>query len=230
MLSHFIWTLAFIGGLATGAQAQEYPTRLIKIVQGFGPGGNVDIIARILAQQLQNALGQSIVVETKPGAAGTLAAESIARSNPDGYTLLVLPSAHPMHGGLAKNVRYNVVDDFTWISTASFYPFLICVRNDSRFKTLKQLIDAAHENLGMLKYGSSGPGTGLHTVVELIAHRTKSKFSHIPYRGEGQATTALRTGEVDFIAVTTGPISPRVKAGEFRALAVTSRTRWCAFR
>ena len=229
MLSQFILTLALVGGLAAGAQAQEYPTRLIKIVQGFGPGGNVDIIARILAQQLQNTLGQSIVVETKPGAAGSLAAESIARSNPDGYTLLVLPSAHPMHGGLAKNVRYNVVDDFTWISTASFYPFLICVRGDSRFKTLKQLIDAAHENPGMLKYGSSGPGTGLHTVVELIAHRTKSKFSHIPYRGEGQATTALLTGEVDFIAVTTGPISPRVKAGEFRALAVTSRARWHDF-
>jgi tripartite-type tricarboxylate transporter receptor subunit TctC len=216
-------------GLAASVQAQEYPSRLIKIVQGFGPGGNVDIIARILAQQMQKSLGQSIVVEAKPGAAGSLAAEAIARSDPDGYTLLVLPSAHPMHGGLAKNVKYNVVDDFTWISTATFYPFLICVRADSRFKTLQQLINEAHANPAGLKYASSGPGTGLHTIIELIAHRTESKFLHVPYRGEGQATTALLTGEVDFIGVTTGPISPRIRAGEFRALAVTSKTRWQDF-
>ena len=229
MVRKLVSALAFSVCLATGAQAQDYPTRLIKIVQGFGPGGNVDIIARILAHQLQKSLGQSIVVETKPGAAGSLAAESIARSDPDGYTLLVLPSAHPMHGGLAKTVKYNVVDDFTWISTASFYPFLICVRADSRFRTLQQLIDEAHSKPEGLKYASSGPGTGLHTVVELIAHRTKSKFLHVPYRGEGQATTALLTGEVDFIAVTTGPISPRIRAGEFRALAVTSKMRWQDF-
>lgn len=212
--------------IATRAQTQEYPTRLIRIVQGFAPGGNVDIIARLLAHQLHTNLGQPVVVEAKPGAAGSLAAESIARSDADGYTLLVLPSAHPMYGGLAKSVRYRVVDDFSWISTASFYPFLVCVRSDSRFRTLKQLIDEAHANPGHLKYASSGPGTGLHTVVELIAHRTKSRFLHIPYRGEGQATTALLTGEVDFVAVTTGPISPRIHAGEFRALAVTGRTRW----
>ena len=133
------------------------------------------------------------MVEAKPGAAGSLAAENIARSDPDGYTLLVLPSAHPMHGGLARNVKYKVVDDFTWISTASFYPFLVCVRSDSRFKTLGQLIDEARASPGMLKYASSGPGTGLHTIVELIAHQTKSRFLHVPYRGEGQATTALLT-------------------------------------
>jgi tripartite-type tricarboxylate transporter receptor subunit TctC len=229
MIKKFVTTVALVVGLAAAAQAQEYPTRLIKIVQGFGPGGNVDIIARILAHQMQKDLGQSIVVEAKPGAAGSLAAESIARSEPDGYTLLVLPSAHPMHGGLAKNVKYNVVDDFTWISTASFYPFLICVRADSRFQTLKQLIDEAHAAPGSLKYASSGPGTGLHTIVELIAHQTKSKFLHVPYRGEGQATTALLAGEVDLIGVTTGPISSRIRAGEFRALAVTSKTRWQDF-
>ena len=229
MVRKLVSAIAFVACLAPGAKAQDYPTRLIKIVQGFGPGGNVDIIARVLAHQLQKSLGQPIVVETKPGAAGSLAAESIARSEPDGYTLLVLPSAHPMHGGLAKNIKYNVVDDFTWISTVSFYPFLICVRADSRFRTLKQLIDEAHSKPEGLKYASSGPGTGLHTVVELIAYQTKSKFLHVPYRGEGQATTALLTGEVDFIAVTTGPISPRIRAGEFRALAVTSKARWQDF-
>lgn len=229
MIRRLVPAVLLVAALTAGAQAQDYPARLIKIVQGFAPGGNVDIIARLLAHQLQMSLGQSIVVEAKPGAAGSLAADMIARAEADGYTLLVLPSAHPMHGGLAKNVKYDVVDGFTWISTASFYPFLICVRSDSRFATLQQLIDEAHVKPGFLKFASSGPGTGLHTIVERVAHRTKSKFLHVPYRGEGQATTALLTGEVDFIAVTTGPISPRIRAGEFRALAVTSKTRWGDF-
>lgn len=229
MIKWLVASAALLVWMTGAAPAQEYPNRLIKIMQGFGPGGNVDVIARILAHQMQSSLGQSIVVEAKPGAAGSLAAETIARSEPDGYTLLVMPSAHPMYGGLARNVKYKVVDDFTWISTASFYPFLICVRKDSRFQTLKQLLDEARANPGILKYGSSGYGTGLHTIIELVAHQTGTKFLHVPYRGEGQVTTALLTGEVDLIGVTTGPISARIRAGEFRALAVTSKTRWQDF-
>src|ERR1041384_2340809 len=118
------------------AQAQDYPNRLIKIIQGFPPGGNVDLIARILGAEMEKTLGQSIVVEAKPGLAGALAAETLARSDPDGYTLLVVPSAHPAYGALAKNVKFKVVDDFSWISVASFYPFMIAVKADSRFKKI----------------------------------------------------------------------------------------------
>ena len=179
-----------MGGLAA-AQAQDYPNRLIKVMQGFPPGGNVDIIARLLANEMQKSLGQTMVVEAKPGLAGALAAETVARSDPDGYTLLVLPSAHPAYGALSKNVKYKVVDDFTWISTASFYPFLICVRADSRFQTLKQLLDEARANPGALKYGSAGVGSILHTTVELMGNMTKTKFLHVPYRGEAPAITGL---------------------------------------
>jgi tripartite-type tricarboxylate transporter receptor subunit TctC len=224
--------LAFTSALAalTGAAvAQDYPNRPIKFLQGFPPGGNVDIIARLLGNEMGKALGQSIIVEGKPGVAGSLAAETVARSEPDGYTLLVLPSAHPAHGALAKNVKYKVVDDFEWISVASFYPFLICVRKDSSFQTLRQLIDDARKNPGALKYGSAGVGSILHTTIELIANETKTKFLHIPYRGEAPAITALLQGEIDFIAVTTGPISERIRSGEFRALAVTGKTRWRDF-
>src|ERR1041384_1451955 len=118
------------------AQAQDYPNRLIKIIQGFPPGGNVDLIARILGAEMEKSLGQSIVIEAKPGLAGALAAETVARSDADGYTLLVLPSAHPAYGALAKNVKFKVVDDFSWISGASFYPFMIAVKADSRFKKI----------------------------------------------------------------------------------------------
>src|SRR5690349_17866608 len=110
---------------AAQAQAQNYPNRLIRILQGFPPGGNVDLIARILGAEMEKGLGQSIVIEAKPGLAGAIAAETVAHAEPDGYTLLVVPSAHPAYGALAKNVKYKVVDDFTWISVASFYPFMI---------------------------------------------------------------------------------------------------------
>src|SRR5437868_14041178 len=142
MMQRLIVAMAVLVGLSCGAYAQQaYPNRIIHLMQGFPPGGNVDIIARIVAHEMEKGLGQSIVVEAKAGLAGALAAETIARSEPDGYTLLMLPSAHPAYGALSKNVKYKVVDDFTWISVASFYPFMICVKADSRFKTLKQLLD-----------------------------------------------------------------------------------------
>jgi len=230
MMKWFIVALAVLAGLSTVTLAQQaYPNRLIKIIHGFPPGGNVDIIARVIGNEMEKSLGQSIVIEAKPGLAGALAAEAVARSEPDGYTLLVLPSAHPAYGALAKNVKFKVVDDFTWISVASFYPFMICVKADSRFKTLKQLIDEARAKPGELKYGSAGVGTILHTTVELMANQTRTKFLHVPYRGEAPVLTGLLQGDVDFVAVTTGPISERLKTGEFRALAVTGKTRWRDF-
>ena len=229
MIGRLVTAVALVLALVASAQAQNYPNRLIKFMQGFPPGGNVDIIARILAQEMEKSLGQSIVVEAKPGLAGALAAEAIARSEPDGYSLLVLPSAHPAFAALSKNVKFKVVDDFTWISVASFYPFMICVKADSRLQTIKQLIDEARANPGRLKYGSAGVGSILHTAVELIGNQTGTKFLHVPYRGEAPALTGMLTGDIDFIAATTGPISARVRAGEFRALAVTGLTRWRDF-
>ena len=233
MLRKAVIVLAAFAVLAGAAAAQDYPNRPIRFMHGFPPGGNVDIIARLLGNEMSAGLGQSIVIEAKPGVAGSLAAEAVARSEPDGYTLLIVPSAHPAHGALAKNLKYRVVDDFEWISVASFYPFLICVRKDSPYQNLKQLIDAARQKPGELKYGSAGVGSILHTTVELLGNETKTSYLHVPYRGEAPAITALLQGDIDFIAVTTGPITPRLKAGEFRALAVTAsarnspeRTRW----
>ena len=141
MIRKTVAALALLAALTGAAAAQDYPNRPVKFLHGFPPGGNVDIIARLLGNEMSKGLGQSIIIEAKPGVAGSLAAETVARSDPDGYTLLVVPSAHPAHGALSKKVNYKVVDDFEWISVASFYPFLICVRKDSRFQSLKQLID-----------------------------------------------------------------------------------------
>jgi tripartite-type tricarboxylate transporter receptor subunit TctC len=221
--------LVVLAALTGAAPAQDYPNRPIRFMHGFPPGGNVDTIARLLGNEMSKGLGQSIVIEAKPGVVGSLAAEAVARSDPDGYTLLVLASAHPAHGALSKNVKYKVVEDFDWISVASFYPFLICVRKDSRFQTLTQLIDEARNNPGVLKYGSAGVGSILHTTAELIANETKTRFLHIPYRGEAPAIVGLLQGDIDFIAATSGPISARIRSGEFRALAVTGKSRWRDF-
>ena len=229
MIARMLGAFAIVAALTSAAAAQDYPNRPIRFVHGFPPGGNVDIIARLLGNAMAKPLGQSIVIEAKPGVAGSLAAEFVARSAPDGYTLLVLPSAHPAHGALSKNVRYKVVDDFEWISVASFYPFMIVVRKDSRFQKLQDLIGAARKEPGIVKYGSAGVGSILHTTAELLASETKTKFQHIPYRGEVNAITALLQGDIDFAAVTTGPISARLRSGEFRALAVTSTKRWRDF-
>ncbi len=229
MIREALGSLLMMAALTGAAATEEYPTRPIKFMHGFPPGGNVDIIARLLGTEMSKGLGQTIVIDPKPGVVGSLAAEAVARSDPDGYTLLVLPSAHPAHGALSKNVRYKVVDDFEWISIASFYPFLISVRKDSRFQTLTQLIEAARTSPGTLKYGSAGVGSILHTTVELMGSETKTSFLHVPYRGEAPALIGLLQGDVDFIAATSGPISARIRAGEFRALAVTSKARWPDF-
>lgn len=226
MIRKALVSLALTAALTGAAVAQDYPNRPVKFMHGFAPGGNVDLIARLLGAEMQKGLGQNVIVEAKPGAGGAIAAEQVSRSDPDGYTLLIVASAHAAQGALSKVTRYNVVDDFTWISTASTYPFLIAVRKDSRFTSLKQLLEEGKAKPGTLTYSSAGVGSILHTTVELLGHQTKTKFQHIPYRGEAPAITALLAGEVDFIAATTGPITPRIKSGEFRALAVTGTSRW----
>lgn len=225
-MRRLMFAAMLLAAAAGVAHAQTYPSRLIKFTQGFPPGGNVDIIARILASEMEKGLGQSIVVEAKPGQASALAAETIARSDPDGYSLLVLASAIPAVAALSQNVKFKLPDDFSWISVVSFYPFLIAVKKDSRFQNLKQLLDEARAKPGTLKYGSAGIGSILHTTVELLGNDTKTKFLHVPYRGEAPAITGMLTGDIDFIAATTGPITPRIHSGEFRALAVTGSTRW----
>ena len=129
--------------LVAPARAQDYPSRLIKLLQGFPPGGNVEFVARLLAHEMSKTLGQTVIVEAKPGQAGSLAAEADAGAEPDGYTLLVVSGAHPAAAAVYKRLKYDPVDGLAWISTASFYPFIICVRRDSRLKSLTDLMASA---------------------------------------------------------------------------------------
>jgi tripartite-type tricarboxylate transporter receptor subunit TctC len=219
-------TLLALVTLSAPALAQDYPNRAIKMLQGFPPGGNVDAVARVLAQEMSKGLGQTIVVEGKPGLAGSLAAEAVARADPDGYTLLTVPSAHAVTGALSKTIKYKPVDDLEWISTVSSYPFVLSVRKDSKYKTLDEMLRAARAEPGKVSYGSAGLGSTLHMAVELLANTAGVKFLHVPYRGEAPSFTGLLTGDIDFVINTTTVATPQVKSGEVRGIAVTSRTRW----
>jgi tripartite-type tricarboxylate transporter receptor subunit TctC len=175
---------------------------------------------------MAKSLGQTIVVEGKPGLAGNLAAEAVAAAEPDGYTLLLVAGLHPAVAAVFRNLKYDPLNSFAWISTVSFYPFVVTVRADSRFKTLAELIAAARAEPGRVSYGSSGAAAIQHMIAELLGASAGVKFQHIPYRGEALAVTGLLTGDVDFIVSTITVAAPQVESGKLRALGVSSRTRW----
>ncbi len=212
--------------LASAAQAQDYPTHPIRLYQGFAPGGNVDTVARLLGSEMSKGLGQPIVVEAKVGAGGNVAADTVAKATPDGYTLLLVAGAHPASAVLYKSLNFKPVDDFAWISLAASYPFVISVRPDSPYKSLGDLLKAAKEKPGQVSFGSAGPGSIQHMTGELLASEAGVKFLHVPYRGESVAVTALLGKEIDFIINTTSVALAQAQGGAFRPIAVTGNARW----
>ena len=212
--------------LAFPARAQDYPSRLIKLIQGFPPGGNVEFVARLLGHEMSKSLGQAIIVESKPGQAGSLAAEAVANAEPDGYTLLLVSGAHPATAAIYKKLKYDPVDAFAWISTASFYPFIVCVRSDSKWASFVDLLAAARAAPGKVSSGTAGNGSIAHMRTELIAKTAGVKFLSVPYRGEAMAVTGLLSGDVDFVLATAALAIPHVRSGVVKALAVTGKSRW----
>jgi tripartite-type tricarboxylate transporter receptor subunit TctC len=212
--------------VACPAGAQDYPSRLIKLLQGFPPGGNVEFVARLLAHEMSKGLGQTIIVESKPGVAGSLAAEAVASAEPDGHTLLLVVGAHPATAAIYKKLKYDPVDAFAWISTASFYPFIICVRQDSKLKSFADLLASARADPDKVSSGTAGNGSIAHMTTEMLAQMTGVKFLSVPYRGEAPAVTGLLSGDVDFVVATAALAIPHVRSGVVRALAVTGASRW----
>ena len=212
--------------LAFPARAQDYPSRLIKLIQGFPPGGNVEFVARLLGHEMSKSLGQAIIVESKPGQAGSLAAEAVANAEPDGYTLLLVSGAHPATAAIYKKLKYDPVDAFAWISTASFYPFIVCVRSDSKWASFVDLLAAARAAPGKVSSGTAGNGSIAHMTTELIAKTAGVKFLSVPYRGEAMAVAGLLSGDVDFVLATAALAIPHVRSGVVKALAVTGKSRW----
>ncbi|HEY2137760.1 MAG TPA: tripartite tricarboxylate transporter substrate-binding protein [Xanthobacteraceae bacterium] len=207
------------------AAAQDYPTHPIKLIVGFPPGGGVDLVARVIGQEMSKGLRQPIIVENKPGAAGTIGAAIAAKSDPDGYTLLVTPGGHALFGAVFQTLPFDTVDSFTWISNVINVPFFAAVRADSRFHAMADVIAAAREAPETISFGSAGPGSTHHLIGEMLASATGVKFLHVPYRGDAPVINALLGGEVDFAFATPTQVIANVAAGKFRALATTAAAR-----
>ena len=195
---------------------------------GFPAGGGVDTSARVVAQEMSKGLGQSMVVENKPGAAGTLGAAEVARSAPDGYTVMVTPGGHAIFGAMFKSLPFDTVASFDWISNIVTVPFFVVVPGNSEFRSLADIVAKAKAAPGAVTFGSAGPGSTHHLGIELLAGRTGVKFLHVPYRGDAPVITALLAGEVQFALATPTLTLENVKAGKLRAIAVAGNTRAAA--
>ena len=223
-----LWLAAAILALATGgaALAQEFPAKPIRLINGFAPGGPLELISRVIAGPLSERLGQPVVVESRPGASGIIAAEAIAKAEPDGHTLGMFTGAHTTFPALGKTLPYDTVDSFQPVTSVVFYAFVVAVRADHEARTMRQLIDIAKANPGKLNYGSAGNGTTSHLTGELLKLMAGINLVHVPYKGDAGSMTALLGGEIQVSIATTVGIAPRIQAGTLRALAITSPARW----
>jgi tripartite-type tricarboxylate transporter receptor subunit TctC len=212
--------------LVTAVQAQTaaWPTRPVKIVVTFPPGGAPDTLARVLADKWGQALGQTFTVDNKPGAGGNLGADYVAKSAPDGTTLVVgTVGTHAINQSLYAKMPYNNIRDFTPISFLASTPNLLVVNNSVPAKTVKELIDLAKKE--PLTFGSSGSGTSIHLSGELFNTLAGVKMQHIPYKGRAQAVPDLLGGRISMIFDNMPSVLPLVKSGDVRAIAVTSAQR-----
>jgi tripartite-type tricarboxylate transporter receptor subunit TctC len=223
-------TLSLLAGAAAGsrpAAAQTpYPTRTVTIVAPFAAGGSTDLIVRLIAQSLSARLGQQFVVDNKAGANGAVGNGFVARARSDGYTLLVTPnSTYAINPHLYTNLPYNQERDLAPIGLLVQNGFFLCVRGDSRFRTVADLVAAARAAPDTISFGSGGIGSANHLAPEMFAAANGIKLQHVPYRGSGPAMQAVTSGEIPMSFVDTGVALPFLRSGELRALAVSSEQR-----
>jgi len=223
--------LAGAGGLfPAGLRAQErYPVRSVTVLVGFAPGGGTDIIARLLAPSLQAEFGQAVAIENRAGASGTLAAAAVARSRPDGYTLLMgTVSTQAVVAPLMRSPPYDQDNDFTPIALAGTVPLVAVVPANAPYRDLKGLIEFARQNPGKLNYASSGIATQQHLAAEMLCQAAGIQMTHVPYRGTGPVLNDLIAGTLDLAIDTLPTHLPHLRSGGTRALAVTTAQRVAA--
>ncbi len=208
--------------------AQPYPTKPIRVLVGFAAGGSTDLVARISAAKLNAALGQSVIVENRPGAGGNIAAEMVAKSPPDGHLLLVAPSAFAVNPSLYKRTPYDAIKDFAPVTTVSTYMLFLVCHPSLPVRSVKELIALAKARPGQLNYSSAGTGTTTHISGELLSYMTGTAMTHIAFKGSGQQTPALLSGEVA-LAFGSTTVVPLIQAKKVVLLAVTGAKRYPVF-
>lgn len=208
------------------AQAQGYPAKTVRVVVGFAPAGPVDNLARLLSRKLSESLGQQFVVDNRPGASGMIGAENVARSLPDGYALLMVPSTHAVNPSLyRKKMAFDTEHDFTPVSLVAESPFVLVVPARLPVKTVAELIAYARRQGQPLNYASAGVGGLPHLAGELFKSTTGMEATHIPYKGAAPATVDLLAGQVSFMFNNMLSAIPNIRDGRLRALALTTARR-----
>jgi tripartite-type tricarboxylate transporter receptor subunit TctC len=207
------------------AQAQDYPSQSIRLIVPFAAGGAVGAVARVLGAPLSAWLGQSVVIDNRGGAGGIIGMEAVAKSPPDGYTLLLAHSGLTYMPGLYSKLPFDPLKDFDGVITAVSGTYVLAVFNDAPFKTIPELVAYAKANPGKLSYGSAGIGSTLHLAAEFFKRAAGVDIIHVPYRGAAQATTDLVGGQVQMMFGPVVAVLPLAQAGKVRALAVTSAKR-----
>jgi len=227
-------TLAFIiAGLALvlnweRSVAQEWPARTIRLVVGYGAGGGTDLVARIVAQALQEKLKQTVVVENKVGASGIVAADSVSKSEKDGYTLYLVNNAHVIVGVMTKTLPYDTLASFDPVGQVATGSLAVVTRSDFQAKNLLELIELAKSNPGKITFASVGNGTTQHFAAELLMQSAGVEMLHVPFRNSPAATSAVMGKHVDLMFDTVSAVLGPIQSGELRALAVTGRERFPA--
>jgi len=218
--------LAVLLALAGTAWAQDYPNKPVRVIVPYVAGGNADIWARVLSAKLTDSMKQAFVVENKPGANGGIGTDFVAKSAPDGYTLLAVASGPiVVNPVLYSKVTYDPVKDLAPVAQCAVYQYVLEVRADAPYKTINDLVAAAKANPGGLAYGSTGIGGGNHLAAELFGLTTGTKFNHIPYKGSAPALADLLGGQLAFMFDTVLTSVPHIRSGKLRAFAVSSAKR-----
>lgn len=207
------------------AMALDYPTRPVKWVVGYPPGGATDIIARLIGQRLHEKLGQPFVIENKPGAGNNIATESVINAEPDGYTLLLVNPANYINTSLYQNLKFNLPRDIAPVASFNRVPNVMTVNKDVPAKTVAEFIAYVKANPGKVNLASSGNGTSVHLSGEMFMAMTGARMTHVPYRGAAPALTDLIGGQVQVIFDNMPSVLQHIKAGTLRALAVTTTQR-----
>ena len=216
-----------ITACAAHAAATEpaFPTRPVRFVSPFAAGGNTDMVGRAIAPRLAERLGQNVIVENRPGAGGIIGTASVAKATPDGHSLLFASGAFTSVGATAKNLPYDPLRDFAWVSIVITYPFAVVVKNESPVRSIPDLIDLAKRNPGKLNYASVGVGSVFHLATELFGAMTGTEMTHVPYKGSAEPLNELIGGRIDVIFTTLTGVYAQVKGGRVRAIAVASLER-----
>ena len=218
-----------VTGSAGPVLAQQYPDKPIRMIVGFPPGGAADILGRFAAQGLSTGLGQQVIVDNRGGAGGVIATEIVAHATPDGYTLLFSSIPHVINPHLYKKVNYDALKGFVPVAQFVSVPLMLGVTNSLPAKSIKELIAIAKAKPGELNYASSGNGASSHLAMELFMNMAGVKMNNITYKGTGPLLNDLISGQIQLTIASAVPLSPQVRAGKVRGLAVTGTKRAAAF-